>query len=119
MKRLILTCALALTAAACSGTWSQTAARDEATKKSCDFYARCGEIQPGKSYDTREDCEIEVRAYWNNAWPASECDQKIRNEDMDVCIKGIEGTQCNNAGDFFNTLFNKCSRANVCKGTEG
>lgn len=118
MNRTLLPALLLLAATGCSGTWSQQAARDAATQKSCDYYARCGEIQRGARYNTREDCEIEVRAYWNNAWPAEDCDNKIRNEDMDVCLRAIENTQCDNAGDFFNTLFNKCSRSNVCKGPQ-
>ena len=117
MKRLIAIASLSVLLAACSGTWSQAAARDAATEKSCDFYTRCGEVQSGKKYPTRDDCEIDVRAYWNNAWPAAECDNKIRNEDMDVCLKAIEITECGNSMDFFNTVFNKCSRSSVCKGT--
>ena len=107
---------LALLTLGCSGTWSQTSARDAATAKTCDYYSKCAEIGSGKKYATRDACEVDVRSYWNNAWPLDECDNKIRNEDMDVCLKAIEITVCGNSFDFFNTIFNKCGKSSVCKG---
>lgn len=111
-SRLLL---LAVFAAGC-GPYSQPAARDMATARSCDWYQRCGEIGSGKRFATRDDCEVDVRKNWNDLWPVSECDGKIRGEDLDRCLQAIDLTSCNNALDFFNTVFNKCSKSNVCRG---
>lgn len=98
------------------GPMSQARARDLATARSCDWYGKCGEIGQGKKYATRDACEVDVRASWNNYWPAADCDGKIRGEDLDVCLQAIELTDCNNAFDFLNTVLNKCGKSNVCRG---
>lgn len=116
MNRTVCLIGIAVTLTGCSGTWPQDAARDAATEKTCDYYARCGQIQEGERYKDRDDCEIAQRAYWNDAWPDEQCDNKIRNEDMDTCLKAIEITDCNNGLDFLNTIVNKCGRDKVCQG---
>ncbi len=76
----------------------------------------CGEISNGKRYATRDACEVDVRKQWNDLWPIAECDNRIRAEDLDLCLKAIDITTCGNALDFFNTVFNKCGKAQVCRG---
>jgi hypothetical protein len=98
------------------GPPSQPQARDAATAKSCDWYARCDEIGAGKQYETRDACEIEVRNFWNNTWALADCDSKIDSEALDICLKSIEITQCGNGLDFLNTILNKCGKASVCAG---
>ena len=116
MKTLHCSLGLALVLAGCGGPYSQTRARDLATIHSCDWYAHCNEIGPGKTYQTRDECEVKVRASWTDAWPAAECDNKIRPDDLDICLKAIDITSCGNFLDLYNTLANKCSKAQVCKG---
>lgn len=107
---------VAMALAGCGGNFSQPAARDVATKHSCDWYQKCGEISSGKTYATRDACEVDIRKYWDGAWPLAACDGKITPTDLDVCLKGIDSTVCGNGFDYLNTLLNKCSRTQVCKG---
>ena len=106
---------LALTG--CGGPLSQPAARDAAASHSCDWFNKCGEIGSGKSYATRDACDVNQRSDWNSRWTLAKCDGKVLPSDLDLCLKGIDSTVCGNAFDLFNTVFNKCSQTNVCKGT--
>src|SRR5262245_28927994 len=103
--------------AGCDGAPSRTAARDSATKASCDWYAMCGEIGAGKTYETRDSCEVQVRSSWDQAWPAADCDGKINGDQLDVCLSAIRITECGNGLDVLNTLVNKCPKARVCGST--
>ena len=113
MLTRILLCTLVL--AGC-GT-SRDEARDQATDVSCDWYQACGEIGPGQKYEDRDACEIDVRAAWDDGWPASECDDQIDSEALDTCLSSIENTECGNGLDILNTLLNKCARDEVCGGS--
>jgi hypothetical protein len=116
--RLIVTLAtLTLLATGCGGNYTQEDALDEVTPASCDWYEKCGEIGDGKQYATQGTCETEVRAQWNGLWPFGECNERIRSEDLDACLAAIEITSCGNGLDFFNTVFNKCGKAQVCRGS--
>ncbi len=114
MKRASLVALLAL--AGCGGPLSQPAARDMATVHACDWFEKCGDIGSGKSYATRDSCDVGQRADWNNRWPLSKCDGKVVPSDLDVCLRAIDSTVCANALDVLNTVLNKCSTAQVCKG---
>jgi hypothetical protein len=98
------------------GNFSQATARDLATTHSCDWYAKCGEIGAGKTFETRDSCEVNVRVVWNATWPLDACDGKIPSKELDSCLNAIDNTQCANGLDLFNTLFNKCAQAQVCVG---
>src|SRR5687767_7514769 len=113
--RIVFMVAAAGLAASCGGPYTQAQARDMATDRSCDWYAKCGEIGAGKKYGDRDQCEVDVRSGWNDMWPVADCDKRIAPEDLDLCLKAIDITQCGNSFDFFNTVFNKCSKAEVCK----
>ena len=114
MRRIQLVLMLAL--AGCGGPLSQPAARDLAVVHTCDWVAKCGEIGSGKTYATRDSCDVGQRSEWNNRWSLAKCDGKIQPSDLDVCLKAIDSTVCGNGLDLLNTLFNKCSEAQVCKG---
>ncbi|MBS1151971.1 MAG: hypothetical protein H6Q89_3669 [Myxococcaceae bacterium] len=114
MRRALLCVLLAL--AGCGGPLSQPAARDLATARSCDWVAKCGEIGSGKSYASRDACEVGQRNDWNNRWSVGKCDGKVIPSDLDLGLKAIDSTSCGNALDILNTVYNKCSEANVCKG---
>jgi len=100
----------------CGSNHSQASARDAVTDASCDFYARCGEIGAGKTYENRDTCEVQVRASWDTAWPASVCDGKINTEQLDICLNAVGATECGNGLDIANTLLNKCPQAKICSG---
>ena len=42
---------------------SRAEARDEATLVTCDYVERCDGIGEGEDYATREECDIETRAF--------------------------------------------------------
>jgi len=111
----VLVAALGLAAGCCSDH-SQASARDAVTDASCDWYMRCGEIGSGKTYATRDSCEVQVRANWDTAWPVEECDGKIDGEQLNICLDAIGLTECGNGLDVANTLVNKCPRAKICSG---
>ena len=95
---------------------SQGAARDRATRAACDKYAECDAIGNGAMYETRESCEIDQRAAWDDLWPAGECDGQIDQSQLEACEVTIQTAECGNLLDFVNIIANKCSRANVCGG---
>jgi hypothetical protein len=103
-------------ATGCGSDHSQAGARDAVTDASCDFYNRCGEIGAGKTYETRDSCEVQVRASWDTAWPVQACDGKINSEQLKVCLSAIAATECGNTLDVLNTLLNKCPQDKICSG---
>jgi hypothetical protein len=114
-KRIALSIT-ALCALASCGAPSREQARDRATTHSCDWYASCGEIGSGQTYETRDACDVDVRSSWNDLWPAADCSGTIDGDALDVCLKAIDITDCANGFDFFNTVFNKCGKDKVCTG---
>ena len=116
MKRIAAVVTVLVLGAACGGDLGQPDARDQATKASCDWYAKCGEIGSGEQFATRDDCEVEVRAGWNSLWPYEECNGRIPPDKLELCISAIKITSCDNAFDIWNTLAVKCGKAEVCSG---
>ena len=91
------------------------AARNRASKATCDKSQMCGTIGPGLEYEDYPSCISEVNGNIDGQiWPASQC-QDIEQDMLDVCISAINGTQCGNLIDLLITL-GTCSAANVCKG---
>jgi Family of unknown function (DUF6184) len=107
----------ALAVAGCGGvTNPQIVARDQATTASCDWYQSCSQIGPGLTYETRQSCETQVRAKWDQAWPPASCDSKINQSQLSICLDAIHATQCGNALDILSTLGVKCAEASICSG---
>jgi hypothetical protein len=102
--------------AGCGSSSSQAAARDRATTQSCDWYQMCGDIGAGKTFDTLDSCEVQVRAHWDSTWPAASCDGKINEANLEVCLAAIYSTGCTNGLDILDTLAVKCAEAKVCAG---
>lgn len=90
-------------------------ARDMTAQKACDWYQSCNEIGAGLTYEDRDECLLEIENAFNNLWDNAACDE-IERESLDVCLNAIENTQCGNALDFLNTVFNRCSVDTVCGG---
>ena len=107
--------ALLIGAAGCGGvTDSRVAARNRASKATCDKAQMCGTIGAGLEYEDYPSCISEMNGNIDGQiWPASQC-QDIRQDMLDVCISAIDGTQCGNLIDLLITL-GTCSAANVCK----
>ncbi len=114
---VVLFCASALAGARGCGAVTDTrvTARDNATKATCDRYQACGFIAPNANpgYPDRASCEIAWRANWDNAWPASDCQGRIDQASLNVCLERINSTQCTSFVDFLATL-GICGKANVC-----
>jgi hypothetical protein len=102
--------------ASCGSDHSQASARDAVTEASCDWYMRCGQIGPGLTHATRDSCEVQVRASWDQAWPVAACDGKINLAQLDICLDSIAVTECGNGLDVLNTLLNRCPQARICSG---
>jgi hypothetical protein len=103
-------------ASGCGSTASQADARDRATATSCDWFQMCGQIGTGKTYDTRDTCDVQVRAKWDSAWPVASCDGKISESQLEICLAAISSTICGNGLDELDTLANKCPEAKICAG---
>jgi hypothetical protein len=89
-------------------------ARDAAAVHSCDFSNRCGDIGSGKGYANYDECMTKQRSAWLNAWPTSSCEGHINGSALDLCLKAIDNTQCNNFLDQLAT-YSKCSGNDVCR----
>lgn len=97
------------------GPYTRADAREVTAQKACDWYAACGEIGEGEQFEDRDECLLETENSFNSLWNDESC-AEIERENLEVCLRAIEDTQCNNAWDFINTVFNRCSVANVCEG---
>lgn len=114
MVRMAAACVVMIGLWGC-GPYTRADARDVAAQRACDWYAACGEIGDGLQFADRDECLLETENSFNSLWNNAACDE-IEREDLDVCLRAIEDTQCDNAWDFLNTLFNRCSVENVCGG---
>src|SRR5687768_8757055 len=93
---------------------SRTDARDRATNASCTLFGECEGFGEGKNYTSRDDCIVRQRSFWNDHLPADQCEESINTDALDICLKAIEITDCNNAFDLFNTAYGKCAASVVC-----
>ena len=96
----------------------RVAARDRATTASCDYYQRCNLIGPGQEtmggFADRSSCEVNARAFWENAWPVNQCSGKIDQAGLSICINAINATLCMSGADVLATLYIKCPASMVC-----
>jgi hypothetical protein len=93
--------------------WSLDAAREQAARKACHSFQRCGQIGDGKTYPSYDECLTRQRTSWLDAWPSSLCDGKMNSAAVDVCLGAIDNTTCNSFIDLLATL-EKCDKKNVC-----
>ena len=92
---------------------SRTDARDRATQAWCARFQECEGFGDGRTYTSRDDCEVRQRDFWHSAWPADRCEDSINSEAFDTCLRAISITDCRNGFDVLNTL-GKCSAGEVC-----
>jgi hypothetical protein len=92
---------------------TRAAARDAATKATCDRYNACGLVGTGQTYTDYSACQIAWEANWDSAWPAADCEGRIDQAQYNVCLSRIQSTSCTNILDFLTTL-GICGKANVC-----
>jgi hypothetical protein len=111
---LLLAAPLLAALSSCSSGISRESARDQATTATCTRYNACS-MFPSAAYPSMEACEIDWRANWEKAWPASTCEGKIDQAAFELCLNAISSTGCNLV-DLLSTL-GKCSAANVCDAT--
>jgi hypothetical protein len=90
------------------------AARDQATKATCDKYMACGAIGPTGTYMTYDSCLTTWQSNWEGQWSIAQCEGKISQPDLSTCLAAIPGTDCTSLLDIINTLYIKCSAARVC-----
>ncbi len=118
MKRLFLLVSLVVSAAACNDVASVTKKQSDAltavTNATCDRYNACGDIGPGKTYTDSNDCQTQVKAFWNNQWPVAQCDGHINGDQLTVCTDAVSSTDCSNFIDQLNTVYDKCAESDVC-----
>ncbi|MBA2662042.1 MAG: hypothetical protein H0U74_07075 [Bradymonadaceae bacterium] len=109
---LCLFCFIALSAACSDPTREEY--RDEITEEACKSYESCGDIGSGKTYSSKEDCEIKVRSNINDLWPADRCDDgRINPEKFDQCLDRARVVPCGNAFDFWSFVA-ECNADKVC-----
>ena len=92
----------------------QSDAVSAAKNQTCDSYERCGEIGAGKSFTTRSECETDRAAFWNDRWPAADCDGHINGDKLQFCLDAIKTTSCDSFVDQFQTVYGKCAKSDVC-----
>ena len=80
--------------------------RDEMTDQACkEYYGRCGEIGPGKTYATKDECTVKVKSQVNDMWPANKCDDgRIDENKFDGCMKRASAASCSNLLDWMSFL---------------
>jgi hypothetical protein len=92
----------------------QVDAVNAAASKTCDSYDRCGEIGSDKSFTTSSECETDRKAFWNDRWPAADCDGHINGEKLQFCLDAIKVTSCDSFIDQLQTVYSKCAKSDVC-----
>jgi hypothetical protein len=110
-----LALALVMTAGCGGSSVSRSEARDRATGETCSRYVACDLIGAGKAYADRESCEIDWRAKWDMGWPVADCDGKIDQNQLEICLTAIHSTECN-AFDVLYTIGVKCPKEKICAG---
>lgn len=87
-----------------------------AASHTCDAFARCGKVGPGKQYADLDACRLDYDAIWAKKWDKATCDAKVDKEGLERCLASIDATDCDSVLDFLNTAFNKCAERRVCGG---
>jgi hypothetical protein len=119
MPRMTSRCSMAFLAAfslaACGdSSTSQIDARDAATRHMCDRAQACGLVGPGLTYESRDDCEVKQRDYWQGQWPPSECDGHIDETQLNACLTNIDAIQCSDIGAGVLSVLLTCGKGRVC-----
>src|SRR4051794_34589671 len=87
---------LALTLGACGDiTSDREVARDRATTAVCDWYQGCGEIGPDPAqmmYPSHASCETQVRGNLESSWTVADCESKIKQDQLAICLDAIHIT---------------------------
>ncbi len=94
--------------------WSVESARETLAQKTCDYFARCEHIGPGKTYESRDTCATKQRANWIDLLPTEKCGNHINSTNFDICARSIDNTQCGNTLDVLST-WSKCTASSVCE----
>jgi hypothetical protein len=96
--------------------WTVPSAREAYAQKWCSHYVQCGNIGSGsgKDYATTDDCLTRYRSLALDLWPTADCDSKIDAQGLDMCLKAVENTKCNDLVDWAATNL-KCTKADVCR----
>lgn len=95
---------------------SQPSARDQAVAASCSKAAQCNQIGDNKTYTSEKVCEANQTTFWEDAWPAKDCDNHVDGQQLQLCLDTINASECGNTGDLVNILANKCPKAKICDG---
>jgi uncharacterized protein DUF6184 len=112
---VLVTAIAVVTGRGCGGvTDTRVEARDSATQHTCARYQACGDLGAGMSYADFSSCTTQWQANWDSAWPAADCQGKIDQSQLAVCLSAIDGTSCTSVLDILNTIYVKCGKANVC-----
>jgi hypothetical protein len=113
---LLVAAALGARCGSVNGGDSRIAARDQAATATCMRYQACGAIgtQTGAAYQTLASCQTDWQANFEKQWPASACENKIDQANLQVCLSAIGGTSCTSLLDILNTLYVKCGQAPIC-----
>ncbi len=99
---------------ACSET-TREEYRDEMTDQACkNYYGRCDQVGPGKTYPSQDECTVKVRATINDMWPASKCDDgRIDQDKFDSCMTRAGNASCSSIVDWTAFLL-ECNASKVC-----
>ena len=113
---LLVAAALGAHCGSVSGGDQRIAARNQAAAAACMRYQACGAIGSAStdSYTDIASCETDWQAKLEKQWPASACENKIDQANLQVCLSAIGGTSCTSLLDILNTLYVKCGQAAIC-----
>jgi len=93
---------------------SQDTARDQAVAASCNKARQCNQIGDNKTYASDKVCDANQTTFWQQAWPAKDCDGHIDAQQLQLCLDTINAAECGNTGDLLNIIANKCPATKVC-----
>jgi len=105
------------------GCGSVTNDRDDAinraTTATCNRYQACGLIGAAAtaSFATVGDCQAQWKAKFTAQWTPAQCQGRIDQPMLDVCVEAINGTSCTNFLDVLTTFYVKCGAAPICGAT--
>jgi hypothetical protein len=92
--------------------------RDEAINQAatatCSRYQACGAIGTAGAPATVSDCQNDWKATFTKQWPPAQCQGRIDQSMLSLCVQRINSTECTSILDILNTLYVVCSEANVC-----
>lgn len=99
------------TPSAPAATWDQTVGT--IVRARCEREQRCGNIEPGGSYSSMDECVAQVRNDWADELNAYQCSAGVEHGELAECLTEIRNEDCGNPLDTLGRIV-ACRSSDIC-----